>query len=90
MSKFTIIITDDYLVLPIGHHVDMRKLKLIHNGEMVRDLDIRLDYVNPCEYVYFDVSAYRGQVLTIEIIPDVEYHDRQVSEAEICYSECKN
>ena len=87
MSKFIVTITDNYLVLPIGRQVDMRKLKLIYNENVVKELDLRLDYINPCEYVYCDVRAYRGQQLTIEIVPDVEYHDQQASEPENCYSE---
>ena len=90
MSKFTITVTDNYLVLPIGRQVDMRKLKLTHNGNTVKDLDLRLDYVNPSEYVYCDARAYRGQQLTIETVPDVEYQDIQTDEPEIRYGDLKS
>ena len=56
MSKLTIKAEKKYLVLPVGKYVDSRKLVLVHDGKTAVDIDLRLDYVNPSEYVCLDIS----------------------------------
>lgn len=71
VSKLTIKAEKKYLVLPVGKYVDSRKLVLVHDGKTAVDIDLRLDYVNPSEYVCLDISKYRGDELTVEVLQDV-------------------
>ena len=90
MSKLTITIEKNYLVFPIGRYVDSRKLKICYNGNMVNDIDLRLDYVNPSEYVYYDVRKYIGKDINIETDQAVVLENIQSDSPEFNYSEIKN
>ena len=90
LSKLTITIEKNYLVFPIGRYVDSRKLKICYNGNMVNDIDLRLDYVNPSEYVYYDVRKYIGKDINIETDQAVVLENIQSDSPEFNYSEIKN
>lgn len=79
MKQTAILIHDNYLMLPIGKHVRMRKVTVWLNGEMVDELDLRLDYINPSNWVPYDLRPYIGKTLTFGCEPDIEILDRQVS-----------
>ncbi|HBJ18783.1 MAG TPA: hypothetical protein DDY70_03435 [Clostridiales bacterium] len=64
-------------MLPVGKHVGMRKITVYRNGELIDDFSLRLDYVNPCEEVFYDLRPYRGETLEFGCTPDVEVQDIQ-------------
>lgn len=72
-------IYSNYLMLPIGKHVGTRKITVRKDGALVDDFDLRLDYINPCDWVYYDLRPYLGQTLEFGCDPDVEVQDRQYS-----------
>ena len=86
VSKITIKAEKKYLVLPVGKYVDSRKLVLVHDGKTAVDIDLRLDYVNPSEYVCLDISKYRGDELTVEVLQDVIPEDIQSDAPPVNYS----
>lgn len=86
VSKLTIKAEKKYLVLPVGKYVDSRKLVLVHDGKTAVDIDLRLDYVNPSEYVCLDISKYRGDELTVEVLQDVIPEDIQSDAPPVNYS----
>lgn len=90
VSKLTIKAEKKYLVLPIGKYVDSRKLILVHNGKTAVDIDLRLDYVNPSEYVCLDISEYCGEYLTVEVLQDVVPEDIQSDVPPVDYAELNN
>ena len=90
MSKLTIKAEKKYLVLPVGKYVDSRKLVLVHDGKTAVDIDLRLDYVNPSEYVCLDISKYRGDELTVEVLQDVIPEDIQSDAPPVNYSSSRS
>lgn len=90
VSKLTIKAEKKYLVLPVGKYVDSRKLVLVHDGKTAVDIDLRLDYVNPSEYVCLDISKYRGDELTVEVLQDVIPEDIQSDAPPVNYSSSRN
>lgn len=65
----TIEITARYLRFPIGYRTDTKKIKIYRDNQLVADLDLRFDVRDVSEYVYYDVSQYRGEWLQI-VLPD--------------------
>ena len=90
VSKLTIKAEKKYLVLPVGKYVDSRKLVLVHDGKTAVDIDLRLDYVNPSEYVCLDISKYRGDELTVEVLQDVIPEDIQSDAPPVNYSSSRS
>lgn len=78
MKQTSISVHDNYLMLPIGKHVRMRKVTVWLDGKMVDDFDLRLDYINPSNWVSYDLRPYLGKSLTFGCEPDIEVLDHQV------------
>lgn len=72
MSTTTVNVNKKYLKLPISGYVGARTLKIIKNGELLDDIRCRLDFVNPQAYAYYDVSAYIGKEITVDVSPDMD------------------
>ena len=64
-------------MLPIGKHVGTRKITVHQGGRLVDDFDLRLDYVNPCDWVFYDLRPYSGTTLELGCEPDIEIQNRQ-------------
>ena len=45
----------------------------------MEDFDLRLDYINPCEYVYYDLKNFFGKTIELAVQPEMEILDRQTS-----------
>lgn len=78
------------MTFPVGRHVDAKKVKLYLDGKMFADIDIQIDYVNPCEYVYYDVSDFAGKEIEIEVEPDIGYQGIQTDERSHSYGDHSN
>ncbi len=77
MKTNKITVRDNYLALPIGRHVGTRRITVSKDGEMLDDFVLRLDYVNPCNTVYYDVAKYIGKTLEFGCEEDILIEDRQ-------------
>ncbi len=80
MKTYKISIYSSYLMLPVGKHVGMRKITVYRNGTLIDDFDLRLDYVNPCGEVYYDLRPYLGETLEFGCTPDIPVKDLQCAE----------
>ncbi len=58
-------ITKQYLNLPVSHQVERALMTLQADGKKDYSFQIRLASANPDYWVFCDVSAYKGQELTI-------------------------
>ncbi|MGN1410748.1 MAG: glycoside hydrolase family 32 protein [Eubacteriales bacterium] len=72
MSSINIKIEKDYLALPVSRFVGTRCVRILKDGKLLDDFTLRLDFVNPGHTSFCDVSAYKGQEITIEVSPDIE------------------
>ena len=79
MNRKPIFVHNRYLVLPIGKHVNSRKILIWSDDRLVDDFDLRLDYINPCEYVYYDLKNFFGKTIELAVQPEMEILDRQTS-----------
>ncbi len=71
MKQITVKIEKNYLIFPISAFVGSRTVMVEKNGKLIDDFKLRLDYVNPEHMTYYDVSALRGEEITIRIAQDV-------------------
>jgi len=63
-----------YLVLPVSEHAQVKKLYFRGvNGELLYDLDVRLDPVGAQHTYYADLGRYLGQAIQFDIQPAVDY-----------------
>lgn len=61
-----------YLALPVNRHCSVKKLLFYQDGQLIFDLDVRLDRIAPENYFYQDMKRFAGQELTVQIRPDME------------------
>lgn len=64
-------------MLPIGKHVGTRKITVYRDGKLVDDFDLRLDYVNPCDWVFYDLRRFSGTTVEFGCEPDIAIQDNQ-------------
>ncbi len=62
-----------YLMLPVTDRMTNKKLKFIENGELIFDLDVRLDPVSPRAVACYDVRRFIGRDITFEVEPPVPF-----------------
>ena len=63
-----------YLAVPVSAHAQVKKLKFMNGqGEVVFDLDVKLDPAG-AQFTYFaDLRAFLGQTLTVACEPEVDF-----------------
>ena len=76
-AKTKITVKKKYLVMPVGHHVSQRRVSVFSDGELRDSFDIRLDYANPYDCAFYDVSEYAGSEIEISVSDGVEFSDLQ-------------
>ena len=77
-------IKKSYLVLPTSQHASVKSLVLKSGGRCVYDLDIRLDYKTATRMAYVDVKRYVGQILEVEVVPEVALAIKQKDNIPAC------
>lgn len=80
MSFTAVKITSDYIVLPVSEFVDSVFVGLKINDEYVKDVILRLDYINPTTYSLLPVSEFKGREVVVEIDADIEYRNLQTND----------
>ncbi|MBO4770529.1 MAG: glycoside hydrolase family 32 protein, partial [Clostridia bacterium] len=90
MSLASFSVEKKYVVLPVGRYVDSRKIQFSFGGNVFLEIDTRLDYVNPVNCVYADVSEFIGLQIDVEIHPGVEFVNMQTDEKDRRRYECVN
>lgn len=66
-----------YLIFPVGQNSASKKLLFMCDGELVFDLDIHLDYINPDLLSYINVERFIGKRLTIACQPEMHLEIRK-------------
>ncbi len=71
-----------YLAVPVSAHAQVKKLKFMNGqGEVVFDLDVKLDPAS-AQFTYFaDLRAFLGQTLTVACEPEVDFVPHLVDSA---------
>ncbi len=64
-------IQNRFLTFPVNKNRPSKKVMLRENGELVFDLDIRLDNISPSFTAYVDVSRFLGKELTLSCDPEM-------------------
>jgi len=60
---------DKYLNFPVTTGADMRRVKLIIDGQAVREFEIELADGTPEFWVFMDVAEFNGRAATLEVDP---------------------
>ncbi len=68
-----------YLVFPVSHTAQKKKLSFMNKGTLVFDLEIELDYVCPDYSVYINIERFRGMEIELVCEPEVRM-DLQTSD----------
>ncbi len=56
-----------YLNLPVSESNKLTKTKILHEGKVLDQFTIKLANAKPDYWVFFDVAAYQGKVITVEV-----------------------
>ena len=64
-------ITKKYLVFPVNINTSQKKLFFREEGELLIDLDIKLDNITPAFWAYVDVKRFIGKTLDLEVVPEM-------------------
>ncbi len=80
MSFTSVKITSDYIVLPVSDFVDSVFVGIKINDRYVKDVILRLDYINPTTYSLLPVSEFKGQEVVLEIDADIEFKNIQTND----------
>ncbi len=78
-----VLISDKYMLFPVNSRAASKKVCLYEGGELVFDLDCRIDNINPFFTAYVDVSPFLGKEIELIISPDVPYTPSFSSEMEL-------
>ena len=63
-----------YLVFPVSHHAQNKRLYFYIDGKLVYDLIFSLDYDNPDFYVPLDIGRFYGKTVQVSCDKDMEIH----------------
>ncbi len=80
MSFVKITINSDYLVLPVSEYVGSVFVGLKIADKYVKDVILRLDYLNPTTYSLLPVSEFKGMEVLVEIDADMEFQNIQTND----------
>lgn len=62
-------VTKRFLVFPVNVYASQKKLYFREEGNLLYDLDIKLDNIHPTFQAYVDVARFMGKTLELEIDP---------------------
>ena len=65
-------IKNKYLIFPVNSLGTVKKMVFRIGGEVVYQLDIKLDNIAPDFYAYIDVSRFSGKTLDVSINPEMQ------------------
>lgn len=60
-----------YIILPVSHTAQKKRLKFFHSGQLLFDLEIELDFVNPDFDAYIHVERFAGMELDMVCVPEI-------------------
>ena len=78
-----ILIKDKYMLFPVNSRAASKKVCFFDGGELVFDLDCRIDNLYPFFTAYVDVSPFLGKELDIKISPELPYTPAFASEMDL-------
>ena len=67
-----ITVNSKYLVFPVNSRLSKKRLTFSIDGNIVYELNIKLDNTNPDFYAYIDISRFNGKELDINIFPEMK------------------
>ena len=76
-------IKNKYLIFPVNSLGTVKKMFFRIGGEVVYQLDIKLDNIAPDFYAYIDVSRFSGKTLDVSINPEMQIIFRVADEMNI-------
>ncbi len=93
VHDLSIIISKQYLNLPVSQEVDRAKMSFEVDGKPELDFDIRIAPSKPDYWVFYDVTPYKGRVLKISYEGNPEglkkiYQDNAIAGQDSLYKEC--
>lgn len=68
----TIICDSKYLAFPVSEKANKRKMLFKSDGQLIFDLDIKIDYENPDFVSYVNIERFKGKTLEISCEPEME------------------
>jgi len=79
----TVTVMNDYLVFPVYTHSANKKLVFQYEGEVVYQLNLKLDHASPDFYAYIDVSRFKGKDLELTVTPEMDFSFRETDTVDI-------
>lgn len=76
-------IKNKYLIFPVNSLGTVKKMIFRADGEVVYQLDIKLDNIAPDFYAYIDVSGFLGKTLDVSVEPEMQIVFRKSDEMNI-------
>lgn len=64
--------TEKYLALPVNYNAQKKSLLFYKEGELIYDVDLTLDPLEPDEIYYLNIERFKGQTLEIKTDPYCE------------------
>ncbi len=77
MQEMKIKVKAGFLALPVSEFVGNHRVLIRHEGRVVGEANLRLDYLNPSAASYYPIGEYMGEELTVSVSPDMELRDEQ-------------
>ncbi len=77
-----LILDKKYLKIPTNSFATIKKICLYRDGELILDLDCKLDLINPDFIAYVDVSRFAGAEVEYKSIPEIDFRLECVDERE--------
>ena len=77
------LVKSKYLVFPVNTLATKKSMNFIKDGKSIYYMDIRLDNIAPDFFAYIDVSRFLGEIITIDVAPEMEICFNETDEMHI-------
>lgn len=78
-----VLVEKRYLVLPVSQFASEKRVRLLHQGMLMRAFTMQLDPIAPDFFAYLDVSDLMGETVELEVAPAMAYDVRQSDEIDL-------